>query len=963
MAEGGPSPPDWEYQKNEIANLMKKPLKKGDVWYLIDNRWIKQWKKYVGADFWDRNIVGEQGIHPGPIDNNPLFKDACSEEVVEIRDHLIDELDYVLLPDEVWNLLVSWYGLVEGQEPIPRIVVEYGMFVKHCKVEVYLMEFKLCQNNNLDTCISRKFSKVDTIEHIEEEMRKLFNTPTDKETRLWNRYTSSTYEHLSKKDATVQDAGLYQGQVLVIEVKNDDGSWSRQLKCSSSVSYNSAGYGNSTMGSGNGKQYNSSSNSTMSTRYGSMTGYSSSSGYSSTYNEGTAGTAQPGLCGLTNMGNTCFMNSAIQCMSNCPPLTNYFLEDRYWDELNTENPLGMKGEIAKAFGELIKIMWSGRYSYTVPRNFKMQVGRFAPQFSGYQQQDSQELMAFLLDGLHEDLNRIKKKPYIEQKDAEGRPDDEVSSEAWENYRQRNDSIIVDIFHGLLKSTLVCPECSKVSVTFDPFCYLTLPMPIRKERQMEVFLILLDPLKQCIQYKLTVPKQGTVEDLCKALSKYTSIETDRMMVTDVYNHRLHRVIPHDDMLNNIQERDDIFIYETPVSVTNEDPDTLFLPVYLKERKSRPGCGGYAASSQLFGQPLLVSVPRKDTTYDSLYRLILERMSRYVHLPDPKDDWWINDNDDENKVSVNGEVEMANGEEDYDDSDVTNEETESKDDISTKTPDYGSSDMQEDNFTPEGNYLFSMQFVNLYGNTAVDKIKVDGGGPIKFNNRSFVAIEWHPKAKEKFYDDKLAEALEQHESVKTRPPSKKQVIQLGECLELFTATEKLSAEDSWYCPSCKKHQQATKKFDLWSLPKILILCFKRFSYSRYSRDKIDALVEFPFRNLNMAKYIINAQHGAAAYDLIAVSNHYGCLGGGHYTAYAKSKDDNHWYNFDDNTVSSASEDSVVSKAAYVLFYIRRDNNENSINPPIHTRDIPAAVGTSGIQDNGDHSSDEDLAMDTI
>lgn len=54
---------------------------------------------------------------------------------------------------------------------------------------------------------------------------------------------------------------------------------------------------------------------------------------------------------------------------------------------------------------------------------QMQVGRFAPQFSGFQQQDSQELLAFLLDGLHEDLNRIIKKPYIELKDSNGRPDE------------------------------------------------------------------------------------------------------------------------------------------------------------------------------------------------------------------------------------------------------------------------------------------------------------------------------------------------------------------------------------------------------------------------------------------------------------------------------------------------------------------------------------------------------------
>ena len=61
----------------------------------------------------------------------------------------------------------------------------------------------------------------------------------------------------------------------------------------------------------------------------------------------------------------------------------------------------MKGEIARAFGQLIKDMWCGKFTYVVPRAFKMAVGRFAPQFSGYQQQDSQELLTFLLDGLHE----------------------------------------------------------------------------------------------------------------------------------------------------------------------------------------------------------------------------------------------------------------------------------------------------------------------------------------------------------------------------------------------------------------------------------------------------------------------------------------------------------------------------------------------------------------------------------
>ena len=68
---------------------------------------------------------------------------------------------------------------------------------------------------------------------------------------------------------------------------------------------------------------------------------------------------------------------------------------------------------------------------------------------------------------------------------------------------------------------------------------------------------------------------------------------------------------------------------------------------------------------------------------------------------------------------------------------------------------------------------------------------------------------------------------------------------ECLKLYTSQEKLGADDAWYCPNCQKHQQATKKFDLWSLPEVLIIHLKRFSYNRYWRDKIDTVIDFPLK----------------------------------------------------------------------------------------------------------------------
>uniref|UniRef100_A0A8C1VLU0 Ubiquitin carboxyl-terminal hydrolase n=1 Tax=Cyprinus carpio TaxID=7962 RepID=A0A8C1VLU0_CYPCA len=779
--------------------------------YLIDSRWFKQWKKYVGFDSWDLYNVGEHNLYPGPIDNSGLFSDHKSQT---LKEHLIDELDYVLVPTEAWNKLVSWYGCLDGQKPIIRKVVEHGMFVKHCKVEVYLLELNLCDNDNIDKVVTRHFSKADTIDTIEKEMRSLFDIPSEKETRLWNKYMSNTYEQLNKLDSTVQDAGLFQGQVLVIEKKNEDGTWPRQTCHSKSSTSTSRNYTTSPKLSSNSSATISSTitngDSNINSGYilGSYNSYSSSYSYRES-------SAQEGLCGLSNLGNTCFMNSALQCLSNTPPLTEYFLEDRYEAEINRENPLGMRGEIAEAYADLVKQMWLSRSSYVAPRTFKTQVGRFAPQFSGYQQQDSQELLAFLLDGLHEDLNRVKKKPYLALRDAEGRPDEIVAKEAWANHRLRNDSIIVDIFHGLFKSTLVCPECSKVSVTFDPFCYLTLPLPMKKDRTMEVFLVRTDPQFRPMQYRVVVPKMGAVADLCSALAKLSGVPSENMVVADVYNHRFHKIYKRDDGLNHILEKDDIFVLE-------EDSEKMNLPVYFRERHAKHSGG--SSGTMLFGQPLLITVQRHNLTVDTLYERVLERI---------------------------------------------------------------------------GLVLFFCWSISILH---------------QFCHCNFVSPQ----------------AYDKHESM-LHAQKKKTTVALRECIELFTTMETLGEHDPWYCPTCKKHQQATKKFDLWSLPRILVVHLKRFSYNRCWRDKLDTVVDFPIRDLNMSEFVCDPKADPYVYDLIAVSNHYGGMGGGHYTAYGKNKMDGKWYYFDDSSVSSSTEDQIVTKAAYVLFYQRRDADTPSKSTP--------------------------------
>ena len=61
-------------------------------------------------------------------------------------------------------------------------------------------------------------------------MREEFSIAIEADTRLWNKYTSNTYEQLSRLDNTVQDAGLFSGQLIIIEIKNEDGSWPRQAR-------------------------------------------------------------------------------------------------------------------------------------------------------------------------------------------------------------------------------------------------------------------------------------------------------------------------------------------------------------------------------------------------------------------------------------------------------------------------------------------------------------------------------------------------------------------------------------------------------------------------------------------------------------------------------------------------------------------------------------------------------------
>lgn len=285
------------------------------------------------------------------------------------------------------------------------------------------------------------------------------------------------------------------------------------------------------------------------------------------------------------------------------------------------------------------------------------IGKYGPSFSGWQQQDSQEFLLFLLDGLQEDLNRVKKKPYVEKPDSTDEMVhdpialQQMADKCWDIYKARSDSVITDLFAGMYKSTVICPVCDKVSIIFDPFNNLTLQLPIESLWSKPIFFF---PLHgRPISVAVDIDKNASFFALKEYVAgKFPGVEANKMVVVEIYKNKFYKFFGDKTSISDehIVDADQIAIYEIEDKPTNypppkkkssgfkmynfnrEDDDipegesplagNMMVPVFhrrVKETSSK------YIQKQVFGAPLFITVtPEEAKDYDSILKKVLARV---------------------------------------------------------------------------------------------------------------------------------------------------------------------------------------------------------------------------------------------------------------------------------------------------------------------------------------------------
>lgn len=579
-----------------------------------------------------------------------------------------------------------------------------------------------------------------------------------------------------------------------------------------------------------------------------------------------------GACGLQNLGNTCFINSTLQALSSTIPLREYFRSGDFRQEVSS-SPLSMSGRLAECFADMLKSMWAGDHSVLSPNKLKQLVGEKRPEFNGYHQHDAQEFLTFLLDGLHEEVNKatyprlIVVDPTIDDKS-----DEQIAAEAWTGSLLRNNSKIVEIFQFQVRSEITFPDVEEKSLKFDPMMYLSLPLPKPTHMIQLTVLTLKHPEVPPMQRTFQISKDSTFRELEAQLIEVFPAPADlpgfrRLFVfATVRGYRVCKLLSLDDRIQNTH--DDIWVFEVALQPDLSELKCEFMVVHASRRRV-PGGEPVASSCSHLAPPCIFAFQPGRTSNEE----VIDRMKPYA--------------DKVSRRITGGDCVL--------DTHLTIaplwSSEEGRDMPSTGQFAAATGEVLTINFTgaadlawPEVSAYPPRESASLPGAPPKENAEAGGGG------------------------------------------SSFSKVRLEQCLEVFTRCEELAQEDWATSSRTQEFERSLKKLDLWSAPMCLVVHLKRFGSEQLTGpiEKVETFVDAPF-DLDLGRWLRGpAPECGAQYKLFAVVNHTGSLASGHYTAYGQIGEgaSRQWYFFNDSSVTRAEEGDVISQSAYILFYERCD-----------------------------------------
>ncbi|KAI4815484.1 hypothetical protein KUCAC02_005628 [Chaenocephalus aceratus] len=812
---------------------------------------------------WSHGHLPSQLIaqRPGAIDNQPLAPTLTMEGGRLRRSlQLVPGRDFETVPEPVWRALYHWYG---ANLSLPRPVIlesksgsaELELFPRYLLFLRQQPATRSPQSNiwvNMGMSSLRMFppylpppragsvpspnaplkrmlaytgcfSRMGTIKDIHLYLSQRLRIK-EEDMRLWL-YNSENYlTLLDDEDHTLESLKIYDEQQLVIEVRNKDMSWPEEMSFIA--------------------------NSSKMDRHKVPT--------------------EKGATGLSNLGNTCFMNSSIQCVSNTKPLTDYFISGRHLYELNRTNPIGMRGHMAKCYGDLVMELWSGTQKNIAPLKLRWTIAKYAPRFNGFQQQDSQELLAFLLDGLHEDLNRVHEKPYVELKDSDGRPDWEVASEAWENHLRRNRSIVVDLFHGQLKSQVKCKTCGHISARFDPFNFLSLPLPMDSSMHLEITVIKLDGSTP-VRYGLRLNMDEKYTGLKKQLSELCSLKPEQILLAEVHTSNI-KTFPQDNHKVRLSVNGFLCAFEIPVPGS---PTSLCSPTLTDVTLT---ANGSAPNGDQGNKPVLIPnggpstvvpynpetpfangisnghiTPMQESPFIG-YIIAMHRKMMRTEL------YFLSSQ--KNRASLFGMPLIVPCTVHTSKKDLYDAVWIQVSRLASPLPPQEASNHAQDCDDSMGyQYPFTLRVVGKDGTSCAwcPWYRFCRGCTIECSEdrasvgNAYIAVDWDPTALHLRYQTSQERIVEEHCSVEQSRRAQAEPISLDSCLKAFTSEEELGEDELYYCSKCKTHRLATKKLDLWRLPPMLIVHLKRFQFVNGRWIKSQKIVKFPRQNFDPSAFL--------------------------------------------------------------------------------------------------------------